>query len=304
VDGTDLLVPEDLWAVFGAHRIRQGEGFAQAHLLVLYDVAVRVPVACRLSRCDPDERARAGRLFRTLGPGDLFLIDAGFYSIAVFADLNRDAVKFVVPMRKNGSPQCLQAFDQQDGLFSIAGSPPHWTDHPDVPTNLTVRIVTVPRDGFRPRRLVTNLLDPQAFPAREIAELYHQRWHIETFYRELKHTLHLQCWHARTLHSLYAELFFMMILVTLTRRIMAQAADGRDPATLSFARCLRWVLMAALFAIGRPPDEWPALYDQLLRHVRRCRIDIRPGRQFERHKQKRRAASRAKRVAASKENRL
>jgi len=304
VDGTDLLAPEDLWSVFGAHPIRQGEGFAQAHLLVLYDLAVRVPVACRLSRCDPDERARAARLFGALGPGDLLLIDTGFYSIGVFADLNRGGVKFAVPMRRNGNPKCLQAFGPGDGLYSIAASPQHWKDHPDVPRNLTVRIVTVCRDGFRPRRLVTNLLDPQAFPAQEIAELYHRRWHIETFYRELKHTLHLQRWHARTLHSLYAELFFTMILVTLTRLIMAQAAGGQDPATLSFARCLRWVLAAALLTMTRPPDEWPGLYDQLLVQVRRCRIDIRPGRQFERHKQKRRAASRAKRLASMKETDL
>jgi hypothetical protein len=67
-DGTKLLVPEDLFPVFGAPRIRQGEGFAQAHLLVLYDLPTRVPVRCRLSRCDPDERPRAGPLFGRHGP--------------------------------------------------------------------------------------------------------------------------------------------------------------------------------------------------------------------------------------------
>jgi len=302
VDGTDLLVPEDLWHVFGAHRIRQGEGFAQAHLLVLYDLASRVPVACRLSQCDPDERQRAGRLFGTLAPGDLLLIDAGFYSIGVFADLDRRGVKFVVPMRKNGQPHCLQAFGPQDGLYSIAASNQHWKDHPAVPRQLTVRIVTVHRKGFRPRRLVTNLLDAQAFPAEEIAQLYHRRWHIETFYRELKHTLHLQRWHARTLHSLYAELFFMMILTTLTRLAMAQAAGDQDPGMLSFARSLGWVLAGLHATTWLPPSDWPALYAHLLRQIRRCRIDLRPGRQFERHKQKRRAAARAKRLATSKGN--
>jgi hypothetical protein len=155
---------------------------------------------------------------------------------------------------------------------------------------------------FRPRRLVTNLLDGQAFPAEELAELYHRRWHIETFYRELKHTLHLQRWHARTLHSLYAELLFMMLLTTLTRLAMAQAAGDQDPARLSFARSLGWMLTGLLATTRLPPSDWPTLYTHLLRQIRRCRIDLRPGRQFERHKQKRRPAARPKRLATSKEN--
>jgi hypothetical protein len=296
-------VPEDLFPVFGAHRIRQGDGFAQAHLLVLYDLATRVPVRCRLSRCDPDERPRAGPLFRRLGPGDLLLIDTGFYGVGAFADLQHRGAKFLIPMRKNGKPKFLRAFGPDDGLYEIAASPPYRKRHPHVPATLTVRIVTVQRPGFRPRRLVTNLLDPEAYPAEEIAELYHRRWHIETFYRELKHTLHLQRWHARTLQSLYAEWFFTMILTTLTRLAMAQAAGGDDPGTLSFSRCLRWVQLGLLTTTWLPSDDWPGLYNQLLRQLRRCRIDIRPGRHFERHKQKRRAASRAKRLTLKKENR-
>ena len=42
------------------------------------------------------------------------------------------------------------------------------------------------RDGFRRRRLVTSLLDPDRFPASELARLYHLRWDIETFYTEEK----------------------------------------------------------------------------------------------------------------------
>lgn len=38
-------------------------------------------------------------------------------------------------------------------------------------------------------RLVTTLLDPQRYPAAELAALYHQRWEIETAFYGLKVTL-------------------------------------------------------------------------------------------------------------------
>lgn len=45
----------------------------------------------------------------------------------------------------------------------------------------------VPRYGHH--RLVTTLTDHHRYPATELVELYHQRWEIETTYRELKSSM-------------------------------------------------------------------------------------------------------------------
>ena len=299
MDGTGLVVPEQLWSHFGAHRGCRGAGPAQAHVVLLYDLHARTPVKMRLGPYDKaKERTFAPRLLAGLGTGDLLLVDGGFYSIGLFAHLERRGLRFVIPMRKSGKPDRLRKWGAHDGLYEIRASKQYWKDAPDVPEAMTVRIVTACRNGFRPRRLLTNLLDRQAFPAAEIAAVYHERWHIETFYRELKHVLEVERWHARTLHSFYVELLFMMILATLTRMAMADAAGTRcPPGALSFSKSLVRVRYALAVSAMVAPEQWPRLYAELLAEIRGCPIDVRPDRRFERDRQKRRNQSRAKQIA-------
>ena len=299
MDGTGLVLPEQLWPHFGAHKGCRGDGPAQAHLVLLYDLHARTPARLRLGPYDKaKERRLAPRLLSGLGPGDLLLIDGGFYSIGLFAHLDRKGIRFVIPMRCTGKPKRLGSWDPNDGLYEIRASERYWKDTPGVPETMTVRIVTAHRKGFQPRRLVTNLLDRQAFPTEEIAAVYHERWHIETFYRELKHVLEVERWHARTLHSFYVELLFMMILATLTRMAMAEAAGTEcPPGSLSFSKslvCVRYALAVSAILL---PEQWPELYAELLAEIKRCKIDVRPNRQFQRDRQKRRRQSRAKRTA-------
>jgi hypothetical protein len=105
---------------------------------------------------------------------------------------------------------------------------------------LTVRVVYVYRPGFRRRRLVTSLLDPVLYPAAELAELYHRRWTIETFYRDFKVTMQANRWHCQTPENFEKELVTQMIVVCLIRLAMSQAAKAQhlDVGRLSFARAL------------------------------------------------------------------
>ncbi len=60
----------------------------------------------------------------------------------------------------------------------------------------------LPGAGQQVYRLVTTLLDPFAYPAHDLAVLYHERWHAELVIGESRTTLRLS---ARTLRSLTAE---------------------------------------------------------------------------------------------------
>jgi len=107
-------------------------------------------------------------------------------------------------------------------------------------TTLIVRVLFVYRKGFRRRRLVTSLLDPILFPASDLANLYHMRWDIETFYRDFKHTLRASSWHCHTPTSFHQELLVHMIVLCLIRIAMLQASQLAKVSVgqLSFARAL------------------------------------------------------------------
>lgn len=62
--------------------------------------------------------------------------------------------------------------------------------NPALPETLRVRAIRYQKRGFRPQTLLTSLLDPVAYPAAEIIELYHERWELELGFDEVKtHTL-------------------------------------------------------------------------------------------------------------------
>jgi hypothetical protein len=294
LDKKTITVPEALWTTFRSHRGGRGEGPAQAELMVAYDVAVRVPLELTLGRVRENERRMAPRLLRKLPRPSLLLIDCGFYGLPLFAEARAAGHHFLTKMAKSGCPKALERFTWKDGLFRI-------TDNRSGQT-MTVRIITTQRRGWRPVRLVTSLLDPEAFPRKEIIELYHERWHIETFFRELDGELTFQHWHTRKLRTLYVELLFTMIYVTVVRAHMAEAVARKPtlPGHLRFGASADLSMRAWCRVPKCAPERVEPLRRELLEGLAALPIDIRPGRLFERDTQKRRAASRARKLQALK----
>lgn len=296
VDGTILTLPEALWLRFGAHGGCRGIGPTQSQAVFAYDVLARVPIKVRTGHVHADGRDLLKCLFVSIvKKGTMVLLDSGFYAFEIFHQILTRKSQFVIPMRSNGKPKLVERFSKNDGLYQIRNNK-HKKALLALPCVLIVRIITLYRPGFRPRRIVTSLLDPVTFPPEEIALLYHERWHIETFFREFKHTLNAQHWHAQSLHAFYTELIFLMILVCLTR--LAMADSGVCPSKLSFSKSLAWVKRMLALSAYVPCDQWTRCYQDLLQQLQLATIDIRPNRSFERDPQKRRQLRR-KRIAQS-----
>lgn len=304
LDRKTVTMPEALWGVFGAHQGNRGEGPAQAELLVAYDVCVRTPLEFALGRVHTDEKILAQKVLRSLRSPALLLVDHAFYSIGLFTDIRAAGHHFLTRMRSSGSPHRLRSLGPNDGLYEIRPNPSYWrgTGRP-VPPPMTVRIVRVQWRGFRPVRLVTTLTDPATYSRDDLIDLYHRRWHVETFFRELQEDVAFEHWHTRRLKVLYAELLFHFIYVTAVRAQMAEAATAKGvlPGSLSFGRSAL-PCMHTWCRIGKsPPARAPALHDELIAHLATLKIDVRPDRSFERDKQKRRKKSRRKKLQALEE---
>lgn len=296
LDGTLINLPEQLYPHFGALG-GWGPGPVQGFLMVLYDLAWGVPITLRIRPAVDEGRPHLilKHLLGHLRKGELLLIDAGLYSMEIFCLLLAQNTHFIIPMRSNAKPKLIKRFSNQDGLYQIKASR-YWKNNPLVSDEIMVRIITYQIAGFRPRRLVTSLLDAEQYPAEEIIAVYHRRWEIETFFREFKHTLQVTRWHAETLPAFYSELLFQMLLVVLTRLAMAEAAvkEGVVPNQLSFGRSLFQVKRAIGLTVFLPVSEWIKVYVGLINEIQGYRIDIRPGRRYERDTRKRRLKSRAR----------
>jgi IS4 transposase len=87
---------------------------------------------------------------------------------------------------------------------------------------------------------VTTLLDAELYPALDLAELYGQRWQIETNLRHLKQTMKMDILHCETVDGVIKELTVFALVYNLVRAVMHAAAVRQEVAVerISFADAL------------------------------------------------------------------
>ena len=91
--------------------------------------------------------------------------------------------------------------------------------------------------------LITSLIDPERYPADELADLYGQRWQVETNLRHLKQTLHMDVLRSKTVSGIQKELAMFALVYNLVRLVMLSAASRQKVPLerISFVDALRWL---------------------------------------------------------------
>jgi IS4 transposase len=106
-------------------------------------------------------------------------------------------------------------------------------------------------------RLLTNILDPKAAPAGELAALYHERWEIEGVFDEFKTHLRANSivLRSKTPDLVQQELWGLLLAHFAIRQLMARAARDHDmdPDRLSFSHAVRVVKRKMPQAAAIPP---------------------------------------------------
>jgi len=154
-----------------------------------------------------------------------------------------------------------------------------------IPQELSVRVVRfileVP--GFRAQSvtLVTTLLDPQAYPAEELARLYARRWRIELWFRDIKTSMSMEALRCKSPKMLHKELEMFFIAYNLIRALMAEASAIYEVPMqrLSFKGTVDAVRQFSI-AIAQAPSrkKQKQLVAYLLEIIARDQVPDRPGR--------------------------
>jgi hypothetical protein len=99
--------------------------------------------------------------------------------------------------------------------------------------------------GFRTREitLVTTLLDAETYGVSDLAELYRQRWQVETALSHLKTAMQMDVLHCKTVPGVLKELTVFAIVYNLVRLVMCQTATLQHLSIerISFIDALRWL---------------------------------------------------------------
>jgi hypothetical protein len=294
-DGSTGTMPDTAAnrTAFGQPPARRGAAaFPQVRLMALLGVAQRVLLAVAVAPYSGKGTGERALLLQILAQlecqGLLFLLDAGLYSVELLWHIGQRAGEFIVKMPAQAQPKLRQRLPDGSWLAELTGKvvdparPPtangrqHWQT-----ITLTVRIIRIEIPGFRPFRLLTNLLEP-SLSAREIALHYHRRWDIEIAYDEIKThqcaTLRGQSpttFRSKRPDLVKQEVYALAIMYNLIRALMRQAADahGQDPGALSFLDAVQHIIDAAPPLTACPPEQREKKCQTLLVLIADCVLD-------------------------------
>lgn len=276
-DGTGVSMPDtpELQACFGQPGGQKpGCGFPVARLLVLCDAAGFIARTLALP-LRMHEASQVARLHDALEPGDVLVYDragCSFAHLALLFTRNLHAIirmhqKQIVSFRpgrrharqfpegqRAGKPksQWLKRLGRCDQLVRWFKPPqrPKWMtqeQYDALPDSLVLRELRyhVHRKGFRSKTvtLVTTLLDPEQYPAAELAEQYLGRWAIELNLRHLKQTMNMDVLKCKTVDGVLKELAVFTLVYNLVRLVMLRAAQRQKVPLdrISFIDALRWL---------------------------------------------------------------
>jgi len=285
VDQCTLALPESpaLYRAFGCHRGDHGLTAITVEFACVFGVTSRVPLGYVCGRTYTAEEPLLSRLRPHLRRGDLALLDAGFFGLPTFRRLLGWGVQFLCPQPRSGRPAVLRQLGPRDYLCRLQRRDPATGQR----LELVVRVVYVSFPGFRRRRLVTSLLDPARYPAGALAALYHQRWQIETFYRDFKSTMRANVWHCRTPANFQRELLAKLALVCLLRQTMTAAARRRHTTVGKLSFSAAWAGLRAFCAglLRAAGAAGKAAYARFVAGCAAAWVRSPPGRRFSRDHQ-------------------
>lgn len=255
---------------------KKGCGFPVAHLLALFHADTGFLQRVSPAPLRTHDLANAAALHAEMRDGDILVADRGFASFAhlaliaqrnlhaVFRCHQRQIVNFrpgrkhkTTPNGPKGLPtsRWLKRLGKHDQLVEYPKPilKPAWMDQDDfdaLPETLVVRELrfTIKEPGCRTKTVtvVTTLLDPVRYPARAIAELYRQRWRIETNLRHLKTTMKMDVLHCLSVEGVLKELAMFGLVYNLVRLVMLEASRRQNTPVerISFVDALRWLRTA------------------------------------------------------------
>lgn len=276
LDGVMIDMPDTPQnrAVF--HRPEGGtrRPFPQSRTVGLTEVGTHAVIAMKIGTIRTGERELAQALLDSITPDMLVMADRGFYSFDLWRDYRFTGADLAWRLSAGVRLPVLNGFPDGSYLSEITNQPRGSKTRISadriadirLATHIPVRVVEYQVTGHtqsdKPSetfRIITSITDPEQVTAIELADAYHQRWEIESAFREIETYLRQgEGIRSKTPAMVRQELYGLFITHYAIRAFMTEAADtvDIDPDRISFTRTLhiirRRITDPAEFSPHRP----------------------------------------------------
>lgn len=235
-----------------------GIGYPVAKLLALLDATSGMFMSLLALPLFEHDMRQVVRVHSMLKAGDILLGDRAFCSFVHVALLNASGVFACFRLHQRRKSRATNGVER----WHRGSNCPAWMNRAqwlNLPEWIDVRIIrySLIAKGYRTRHLAlaTTLLDETTWPDETLAELYGQRWQIETCFDHLKTTLGMNVLKCQSVEGVQKELLIYLLVYNLVRLQMLLGARLQKVGVdrLSFIDALRWVCCRMLGLPGVNP---------------------------------------------------
>ncbi len=276
VDGTTLRLPDSdaNRAHFGYCVSSRGESaYPMARLVTLMALRSHLLAAARFGPQSASEIAYAKELWPLIPDNSLSIVDRNFLSAPMLIPIaaHGHCRHWLIRAKSDTVWKVVRSLGRGDWLVEKEVTRKARAADPSLPKRWEMRAIRYQRKGFKPQTLLTSMTDPVAYPASEVAALYHERWEIELGYGEVKTVMlaREETTRSKTPRGVSQELWGLGLAYNLVRLEMERMAAeaGVTPNRISFKGALMCIehalLTLSLEGAGRIPE-----------HLRRLRADV------------------------------
>lgn len=297
VDGTGVSMPDthsnqEQWPQ--QRHQKKGCGFPQARICACLDLRSGGVLSYQVGNRKQQELPLLRQQWGTFKAGDIFLGDKGFcsfYDVYKFSIRDVDSV-ITLARRKPVTAANADKIPGEDDLL-IHWPKPKWNKYLSyskeewqaLPEKISLRQIKVNVDepGFRVKTfyIITTVIDSVNYSAKQITELYYQRWDVELFFRDIKTTMGMDILRCKSPDMIQKELLMHFIVYNCIRLLMLKASKqkGISPRNISFKASVQTLRQwEPLLKPDMKLSERNRLIDLLYDSISASEIHQRPGR--------------------------
>jgi hypothetical protein len=258
VDGTTFTVPDtgENEREFGRPGSGRGEGktaYPQIQAACLIELGTHAVFDARMDGYAAAETMLIEEMFSSIKPGMVLLADRHIYSFRRWVKAADTGADLLWRVTANLAPRPVKRLS--DGSYLAEITPPRKVSHP--PVRLRMIEYTLPWSD-EVYRLITTIMDPLQAPAKELAALYHERWDIEGFLKQIK-SVQLnpeKIFRSKSPDGVRQEFWAHLAVHYATMCVQVDAADQAqlDPDRISHKNTVR-IIRSRVWAPGSFPPH-------------------------------------------------
>ena len=243
VDGSTFTVPdtEDNEREFGRPGSGRGEGrtaYPQIQAACSVELGTHAVFDARMDRYAAAETMLTEEMFGSLRPGMLVLADRHIYSFDRWSKAVTTGADLLWRVTSNLILRPVEHLT--DGSYIAEVIPPKKSGR----TSFRLRALEYRLPGSNEwYRLVTTILDPVRAPAKDLAVLYHERWDVEGFLKQIKSVQlnHEKIFRSKSPDGVRQEFWAHLAVHYATMCVQVDAADQAklDPDRISHKNTVR-----------------------------------------------------------------